>query len=77
MFKSTSLPRVFPIDIDVIMQRMQAIPHADTVPSGHCAMTSSRPSALVAPVLIALVLLGVLAVAERVGLPEIWVQSSS
>jgi hypothetical protein len=29
--ESTNLPRVFPTDIDVIMQRMQAIPYADTV----------------------------------------------
>jgi hypothetical protein len=67
--------RVFPIDIDVIMQRMQAIPHADTLASGHWFMTSSPPSALSAPVLIALVLLGLLTIGERVGLPEIWVQS--
>jgi hypothetical protein len=38
-------------------------------------MTSSPHSALAAPVLIALVLLGLLTVAERVGLPEIWVRS--
>jgi hypothetical protein len=67
--------RVFPIDIDVIMQRMQAIPHADTLATGRWFMTSSPPSALTAPVLIALVLLGLLTVGERVGLPEIWVKS--
>jgi hypothetical protein len=38
-------------------------------------MTSPPPSALTAPVLIALVLLGLLTVGERVGLPEIWVKS--
>jgi hypothetical protein len=68
-------PRVFPIDIDVIMQRMQAIPHADTVASGHLSMTSSPPSGLVAPVLIALILLALLAIAERVGLAGILVKS--
>jgi hypothetical protein len=68
-------PRVFPIDIDVIMQRMQAIPHADTVASGHRTVTTPPPSALAAPVMIALVLLGLLAVAERVGMPGIWVKS--
>jgi hypothetical protein len=38
-------------------------------------MTPPQPSALTTPVLIALVLLGLLTVTERVGLPGLWVQS--
>ncbi len=55
---------------------MQANTHVDIVTANSWSMTSSHSTALTAPVLIALVLLGVLAIAERVGLPEIWVRSS-